>query len=340
MTVHPHRNELLALFPCYQTTLFTNAGVYNEKIAALMSDGLLSLVTSMDSGTRKTFAKVKNVDCYEQTCENLIRYAETGGCIILKYIMLTGVNDDAADADDEYLPDFFERAVHFAEAEALDIVVCGTEMIQEATGETVEHRTHSRDWVIAGESFSELFPAYHWHVRQVWGKLYRRHTLLGTLDYMSALYQRELGEPAKFGLPYGADTINALYDFQRAERIGILSGCGHRYYIQNKSVSSAFLPNRAAADVIFHKETLRFLTEKCGFISERNRFFLAAVYANAVSDTVKVIHNSSLSKISKLREYRRIVEHPITKECFLREGADVARSRRILLAATLYCPRY
>ena len=99
LTVHPHRDEILEHFRRYQTTLFTNAGIYHEKIADLMSQGLLSIVVSMDSGTSETFRKIKNVDCYEQVRENLVRYADTGGCIILEYIMLPDLNDNDADAD-------------------------------------------------------------------------------------------------------------------------------------------------------------------------------------------------------------------------------------------------
>lgn len=99
LTVHPNRDEILEHFKHYETTLFTNAGIYNEKIAALMSQGLLSIVVSMDSGTAETFHKIKNVDMYHEVCDNLIRYARTGGCIVLKYIMLPGINDNTADAD-------------------------------------------------------------------------------------------------------------------------------------------------------------------------------------------------------------------------------------------------
>ena len=99
LTVHPHREEFLELFQNYQTTLFTNAGIYHEKIAELMSRGLLSIVTSMDSGTAETFRRIKNVDCYGEVCGNLARYAATGGCIVLKYILLPDLNDHEADVD-------------------------------------------------------------------------------------------------------------------------------------------------------------------------------------------------------------------------------------------------
>lgn len=98
LTVHPHREEILSHFERYQTMLFTNAGIYNEKIAALMAEGKLSIVVSMDSGTEETFRKIKGVDLYGQVCENLKQYAATGGCVTLKYIMLPGINDNAADA--------------------------------------------------------------------------------------------------------------------------------------------------------------------------------------------------------------------------------------------------
>lgn len=94
LTVHPHRNEILDYFKKYQTILFTNGSVYNDKVADLMRKGLLSIVVSLDCGTRETFLKIKGVDCYTKVCENLSAYAETGGCVILKYIMLPEFNDD------------------------------------------------------------------------------------------------------------------------------------------------------------------------------------------------------------------------------------------------------
>lgn len=99
LTVHPHREELLDLFARYRTTLFTNAGIYHEKIAALMSQGRLSLVTSMDCGTAETFRIIKGVDFYDAVVENLRRYGASGGCITLKYILLPGINDNDADAE-------------------------------------------------------------------------------------------------------------------------------------------------------------------------------------------------------------------------------------------------
>lgn len=97
ITVHPNREAFLKLFQKYQTMLFTNASIYNAQIAGLMEQGLLTIVVSMDCGTTETFHKIKGVNCYQKVCDNLKQYAATGGCIILKYINLTGVNDNDQD---------------------------------------------------------------------------------------------------------------------------------------------------------------------------------------------------------------------------------------------------
>jgi molybdenum cofactor biosynthesis enzyme MoaA len=99
ITVHPNRDKIIDLFKAYKTLLFTNAAIYNEQIAALMAQGLLSIVVSMDCGSAETFRRIKSVDCYEAVRENLERYAATGGCVILKYIMLVRINDNEREVD-------------------------------------------------------------------------------------------------------------------------------------------------------------------------------------------------------------------------------------------------
>lgn len=50
---------------------------------------------SLDSGTRETFAKIKNVDAFEQTVENIKTLEKnTNIWIILKYIIIQGINDN------------------------------------------------------------------------------------------------------------------------------------------------------------------------------------------------------------------------------------------------------
>ncbi|MDR0378336.1 MAG: radical SAM protein [Candidatus Accumulibacter sp.] len=99
IAVHPNRDKIIELLSGYETLLFTNASIYDERIARLMARGLLTLLVSMDCGTAETFHRVKAVDRYDEVCANLVRYAATGGCVILKYILLEGMNDNETDAD-------------------------------------------------------------------------------------------------------------------------------------------------------------------------------------------------------------------------------------------------
>jgi molybdenum cofactor biosynthesis enzyme MoaA len=64
-----------------------------------MGKGLLTIMTSIDCGTAETFRRIKSVNCFDKVCYNLARYAATGGCVVLKYIMLPSINDIEAEAD-------------------------------------------------------------------------------------------------------------------------------------------------------------------------------------------------------------------------------------------------
>ena len=269
-------------------------------------------------------------NCVYESEEDRAALAADAG---IRYGAALGEEDFACilDADDEYLPDFFERAVGLARAERLDIAVGGTTMIQEETGRQIGEYTHAKTFLLEGKGFSEFFPAYHWHTRQVWGKLYRRHTLLGYVEYYREFLKKTLGSSDE-QLSYGGDTIYALSAFQRADRVGILSGRAHRYYIQKKSVSSSFFPNRVDSDAILHNATTGFLLAKCGCISPHNQRFLQEVYSNAVADTANVIRNAALSPPDKLREYAKIASHPITLAVYRERGDEsVSRSKTGLL---------
>lgn len=236
------------------------------------------------------------------------------------------------DADDEYMPNFFERAVNFAQENDLDIVAGGSRFFREGTEEVLGHMTQPVDVVISGQDFSNLFPYYHWNLRQVWGKLFRRNTGFGLFEYLLDFNEKNLGGA---NLPYGGDTVSALYSFQKARRVGLLSGCCHRYYIQKKSISSTLQPNRVDSDWLLHEATEQFLMEKCGFVSEENHKFLASVYANALRDTFEVVANSNLSVDNKLHEIRRMVEHPVTKANMQYEVPENAAFRKLLLRVLL-----
>lgn len=79
--------------------IFTNAGIFSQKIAHGFDKGQVSILVSIDCGTRETFKKIKGVDLFEKVCENLRKYSDAGVLIKLKYILLNSVNDNDDDID-------------------------------------------------------------------------------------------------------------------------------------------------------------------------------------------------------------------------------------------------
>ena len=77
----------------------SNASYFLPGIASLLEKKLIVLCTSLDSGTSETFAKIKNVDAFKSVTDNLRRYAETGGDIWVKYVVVEGVNDNEKEMD-------------------------------------------------------------------------------------------------------------------------------------------------------------------------------------------------------------------------------------------------
>lgn len=101
LTVSPFRNEIIELWKRkkWKGRVLTNAAVYCEGLAELLSEGLVSLNCSIDAGTAETFARIKRVNCFDRVIGNIKKYSETGGSVILKYILLEGVNDNEADIE-------------------------------------------------------------------------------------------------------------------------------------------------------------------------------------------------------------------------------------------------
>jgi pyruvate-formate lyase-activating enzyme len=55
--------------------LYTNATIYNQKLAELLASGYGFIRVSIDAGTRETYKKVKGVDLFDKARDNLLRYS-------------------------------------------------------------------------------------------------------------------------------------------------------------------------------------------------------------------------------------------------------------------------
>lgn len=104
-TANKHCNEMLDIFlnTKWKIDLTSNMSIYREKLAALVEDGrVVSIVTSLDAGTRETFNKIKQRDMFDRVVGNLRKYPVAKTNLYMKYIFLEGINDNEEDTDGFY----------------------------------------------------------------------------------------------------------------------------------------------------------------------------------------------------------------------------------------------
>lgn len=98
LTVHPYRDKILAAFENNYCEFYTNAVIYNDKIAEILSLKKGIVISSPDAGRAETFERIKGVDAYDKVYENIKQYVEHG-IVQLKYIFLKGINDNFGEID-------------------------------------------------------------------------------------------------------------------------------------------------------------------------------------------------------------------------------------------------
>lgn len=75
---------------------------YSKMVEKGISAGQLSVVVSIDSSSRETYKKIKQVDAFDTVCKNLKKYAKAqknSYNVISKYIIIPGVNDNKTEID-------------------------------------------------------------------------------------------------------------------------------------------------------------------------------------------------------------------------------------------------
>lgn len=222
--------------------------------------------------------------------------------------VIYGHSDDCyfcmLDADDEYMPDFFEKMLAFIAKNDLDVAVCGSVLIEEETGSLIGGAYMSEQSLILADkdSCARLFNKYLNFMYTTWGKLYKLSVL------------RSMNMEQYPDLSYGADTLIVTEAFRVAKRIGILAEPLHRYYISGKSISHNYDSTRvestwAAVDAIEN-----FLAEKAGNVSPANKEALHRLYFNNVQRASHNIAKANVPVGQKLADYLEILKHPRTAE--------------------------
>jgi len=197
------------------------------------------------------------------------------------------------DADDEYKPDFLEKALKFTLENQLDIAACGNDFVNAVTGVTFGVRALEQDLILDGESFGTQFPVYHEFMRTWWGKLYS----------LPVMRDHEVDNPE--GIWYGSDTLFAQGAFRRAKRVGVLAGSLHRYYVNPQSLSYAIIDaTRVRGDRVLFDATKEFLMTKVGHVSKQNEHFLYSVYLNAIKDTLQLLMTAKIPDSEKMEHVK------------------------------------
>ena len=96
ITILPQKDFLLDVAKGNMSIFFTNAFLFDQKIANSLRDNGSTINVSLDSGTRETFKLVKGHDLFEKVIENLKKYREYGD-FELKYNIIPGINDNDND---------------------------------------------------------------------------------------------------------------------------------------------------------------------------------------------------------------------------------------------------
>jgi glycosyltransferase involved in cell wall biosynthesis len=197
------------------------------------------------------------------------------------------------DADDEYKPDFLEKSIDFIEKNDLDACICGSEFIDAQTLSLNGIRQLDGNLILDHSTrYNELFPVYHQFFRTIWGKLYKLK-LFKPFDFTN-----EEWDYYKVG--YGGDTLFCMKALSYAERVGILAGSYHNYYMSHKSSSYQWNPKRMGSDTILLDDARNFLINKAGFVSPCNDEFLLAVYNDSLINTLNVLLNAKLDDAMRL----------------------------------------
>jgi len=76
--------------------VYSNATIYSQKIYDLLKANKIILTTSVDTGLKSTYAKLRGLDAFDKVFENLLRYRESGTKNLwLKYVITeTNKTDD------------------------------------------------------------------------------------------------------------------------------------------------------------------------------------------------------------------------------------------------------
>ena len=231
------------------------------------------------------------------------------------------------DSDDWYSHTFLEDMITFITENNLDFAACGSIFIDSATNNILGTRSLPASLLIQNSSdYSHYFPLYYQFIRTVWGKIYT--------GKITRLMYTDDPRPSSLWASYGGDTISVLTALRHSKRFGVYGKDLHQYYVSNKSTSYRYSPNRFKSDIFLYQYALDFL-KSLGPVAINNLTFLHIIYANALVDTIKVLHQAHITSEEKLEHYLTIAQHPVTQQTYKMNDESCKNSKRLFLEYVL-----
>lgn len=215
------------------------------------------------------------------------------------------------DADDAYTPDFLEEMTRFAKENALDIAMCGYDIIDGVTEKLIRRRTLERDLILSGNGFADYFIEYRGVATSIWGRLF-------SLPFLKAVRVKRRTASKRSHILYG-DSALQLHLLKNTERAGAYSKAMYRYYQYPNSLSRQNLKANLKGYAGYISSARRFL-EHYGPVSKVNEDFLYAIYLSFADEAADHAFSSDLPVTEKLKLLRLTFQEPLWAETLAREA--------------------
>ncbi|MDR0951760.1 MAG: glycosyltransferase [Oscillospiraceae bacterium] len=234
--------------------------------------------------------------------EDILKESGTNSCSYCDYYA-------SLDADDEYLPDFLEKALAFMEDNDLEAVRVGSYFVESKTNEIIRTKEVPEDIILEGRDFADRFPEYRSHVLTTWGGIYS----------VELLKRCELSKIK--GFDHMNDTAFCHEVFRKAKRAGIMATPLHKYYISLTSKSNQYTPYWYKSCKKIMQLTRDYLLDY-GEISQANEDYLRVIWLTQLKYVIPRIQNSSVDFATKVKDISVFLSDEMTVEV-LRRWSEV-----------------
>jgi len=187
------------------------------------------------------------------------------------------------DADDEYLPEFIEKTLAYAQAHNLDIAACGSRYTHLDRVTEKDYLVTKNDIVFDLESSDEEFVEYFKFMFTNWNKLFSLDTLRKCkFENISEMFVND-------------DTAFSTEIFGHATRFGALSKSLHVYHLQPSSWYSEFNPRRFESHQLAYNVLIGYLCLR-KISTNQNIYMALFTYADWMRFSTTLLKNALVSE--------------------------------------------